>query len=333
MTSLSVPDTTATTRTASNRIALTMTATISNEASRNLFLDDGQGHINPELAMRIYNWKQKQRIDLNLPEFRHSTRQGLRWVGEMVQELTQDESKYEDLIQEGVIALMQAMTNYEHDAPPQQSFEDFAKGKIRQALEDFVLPTSKGTPARKALSMESTVEITDPLETHYSNQDEWEVREGLVLDNGQGVDPEKLVDEFLDETLQYEGEDQMWVHQQQVAVPLRDSIPDAAAVSNVFSFDDEVSPDDAALTDMIRYNVDEFLGATLDDLESQIIQMRFGLEEGELPKTQREVAFELDISISKVRKLQKSSLEKLRKAYTNRYVEDADDDHYWEDTV
>ena len=34
-----------------------------------------------------------------------------------------------------------------------------------------------------------------------------------------------------------------------------------------------------------------------------------------------------------VRKLQKSALEKLRNAYTHRYVEDADEDHYWEDTV
>jgi RNA polymerase sigma factor (sigma-70 family) len=307
----------------------TATRSAQEQEQENTFLDDGKGHINPELATRIYKWEQEQRVNLNLPEFQHSTtRQGLRWVLDIVaeQQSASDKKFYDDFIQEGVIALMQAMMHYEHDASPQESYEAFAKQQIRRALEAYSV-TSRQT--RKTLSMESTVEIKDSLETHYSNQDEWEVREGLVLDNGSSVDKEALVENFLDPSLQYEGEDQMWVHQQQVADPLKDSIPDPIAA---FVFGEEtMTPDDLALTDMIRYNVDEFLGSTLEDLESQIIQMRFGLEDGELPKTTKEVAFELDLSVSKVRKLQKSALEKLRNAYSDRYVDE--DDYSWEDTV
>lgn len=121
----------------------------------------------------------------------------------------------------------------------------------------------------------------------------------------------------------------MWVQQQQVAAPLKDSIPD---LLDTDTDTDQLSPDDLALNDMIRFNVDEFLGSSLDDLESQIIQMRFGLEgDGEPSKTYKEIAFDLNLSVSKVKKLQKTALEKLKNAYADRYV--SDDDHYWEDSV
>lgn len=291
-------------------------------------LEDRKGHINTELAQRIYKWEREQRLDKNLPQFEYSTRDGLRWVLDLVTQLNNKTSnpvsdgKREDLVQEGVIALMNAMTSFETRARPQETFEAFAKHSILHALEDYswgVKAATTGTQSKPALSMESTVEIADPLETHYSNQDEWEVRE-----------PEQ---EFVDKTMQYEGEDQMWVHQQQVAAPLRDIIPDDDKEEPVLD-GDAFSPDDLALTDMIRYNVDEFLGNTLEDLESQVVQMRFGLDSpGGMPKTQKEVAHELSLTVSKVRKLQKQALEKLRTAYADRYTSNDDDDEYWQDSV
>jgi RNA polymerase sigma factor (sigma-70 family) len=313
---------------------VTQTTTTEEESKSSPFLEDGRGHINPELAQRIYTWEQEQGIRA---EYRHSTREGLRWVQDLVAQLSPSTGKSnagndDDLIQEGVIALMQSMTKYEHDSTdPNQTFEDFAKERIRLVLQDYQT-RKKSNNKRGTLSMESTVKIADPfLGTHYTNQDEWEVREGLVLDNGQGkgVKPDQLVEEFLDEALQYEGEDQMWVHQQQVAAPLRDSIPEQ---STLFE-DSEPTPDDLALTDMIRFNVDEFLGSTLEEDESQVIQMRFGFDtEDSNPMTQKEVAFELGLSVNKVRKLQTQALEKLRLAYAHRYVGD-EEDHLWEDSV
>jgi RNA polymerase sigma factor (sigma-70 family) len=296
------------------------------------FLEDGDGHINPELADRIWNWEQSQREGKNLPKFPYSTRQGLRLVNTIVRELTgrdnnSDES--DDLIQEGVIALMKVMKGFDTTNSPPDTFEALAKAYIRQQL---VLSLHSSKPSnknrRKTLSMESTVEIADPLETHYSNQDEWEAREGLVLDNGHRVvKREESVEEFIDESMQYEGEDQMWVHQKQVVAPLRDSIPDDIHGS-------DPSPDDLALTDMIRYDVDEFLGTTLNEMESMVIQLRFGLDSDiGMPQTQKEVAVYLGLSVKRVRKLQQEALEKLRQAYSDRYVEMADDDHYWEDSV
>jgi RNA polymerase sigma factor (sigma-70 family) len=350
----------------SSSSALTMIATNKNENDivveiQQSLLEDGKGHINPELAQRIWKWEQEQRLNLDMRPH-DSTRQGLRWVSDMVGQIVrnrnkrstvskttattrpsgvvepQEDDRHDDLIQEGVMALMQAMTNYERQARPSQSFEAFAKLRIQHALEDYVV--NIGLNQRKrTLSMETTVEISDPLETHYSNQDEWEVREGLVLDNGKNVKPDQLVQGFLDEALQYEGEDQMWVHQQQVAAPLRDSIPEQEQQNDNLYESSSPTPDDLALRDMIRFNVDEFLGTSLEELESQVIQMRFGFDsEDGNPKTQKEVAFELDLTVNKVRKLQKQALQKLRDAYANRYVnnnkeEDDEDNDYWQDSV
>lgn len=330
-------------------------------------LEDEKGHINPQLAQLIWKWEKSQRLNLDLPDFEnYSTRTGLRWVKDLVKKTLralhvieststaasasasphlQRRSLHDDLIQEGVIGLMQALKTFEHEARPNESFESFAKAQIQIALDAFTLERAKGmgnpTGTGKPLSMESTVEIADPLETesYYYNQDEWEVREGLVLDNGKSVQREELVEDFLDETLQYEGEDQMWIQSQSIAAPLRDSIPESLddsqdGITETSLMEDRAtSPDDLALKDMILYNVDDFLGNTLEDIESQIIQMRFGLDDG-VPKTQKEIALELDLTIRKVRKLQKVSLAKLRARFTERYInDDTGHEDFWEDTV
>jgi RNA polymerase sigma factor (sigma-70 family) len=330
-------------------------------------LEDGKGHINPELAQRIWTWEKQQRLNLDSPDFEnYSTRAGLRWVKEMVKSTLkssnvasttattttsspnpQRRSLYDDLIQEGVIGLMQALKKFEHQSRPNESFESFAKTQIRIALEAFTLERDKGmgtptgTGKRRPLSMETTIEIADPLETenYYYNQDEWEIREGLVLDNGKSVRREDLVEVFLDEATQYEGEDQMWIQSQSIAAPLRDSIPESidnsedSIMDGILKENQTTSPDDLALTDMILYNVDDFLGNTLDDIESQIIQMRFGLDDG-TPKTQKEISYDLNLTVSKVRKLQKLALSKLRAKFTERYIiDDTGHEDFWEDTV
>lgn len=330
-------------------------------------LEDEKGHINPELAQRIWKWEKQQRLNLDLPDFQnYSTRAGLRWVKDMVKDSlkssnvasstattettspnVQRRSLHDDLIQEGVIGLMQALKTFEQQARPDESFETFAKTQIQIALEAFTLERAKGmgtptgTGSRHPLSMESTVEIADPFETenYYYNQDEWEVREGLVLDNGKSVKREELVEDFLDEALQYEGEDQMWIQSQSVAAPLRDSIPESidngenSIMDDIFEESQTTSPDDLAITDMILYNVDDFLGNTLEEIEAQIVQMRFGLDDG-TPKTQKEISYELNLTVSKVRKLQKGALGKLRAKFTERYIsDDTGHEDFWEDTV
>ncbi|MBO5842852.1 MAG: sigma-70 family RNA polymerase sigma factor, partial [Clostridia bacterium] len=56
-----------------------------------------------------------------------------------------------------------------------------------------------------------------------------------------------------------------------------------------------------------------YVNTLLDDRERQIILLRYGLS-GKAPMTQREIAWQLGISRSYVSRLEKSALDKLRKA-------------------
>ena len=57
-----------------------------------------------------------------------------------------------------------------------------------------------------------------------------------------------------------------------------------------------------------------YVNTLLDDRERQIIVLRYGLA-GKEPMTQREIALQLGISRSYVSRIEKSALEKLRKAF------------------
>jgi RNA polymerase sigma factor (sigma-70 family) len=354
-------------------------------------LDDGKGHINRDLAESIYSWEQARREKSHLPRFDFSTRQGLRLVDEIARELLADwwneqqkqndsadpsvhdasvvDATYSDLLQDGVVALMQAMGQYDG---PSEEFQQYARESITQQLSralakqaspfrwpekvvrtwraaqlergQFILemgrePTSSELAQRlnittqqlevnqqlsnEVISMESTVEIYDPLleaSAKFADQDDWEHQQGLLLDHGDRVLTNELLEEYVDKAMQYEGEDEMWVHHEQIAAPLRELIPDG-----------EADPDDIVLSEMLRLGVNDLVERTLDRKEKQIVRLRYGL--GSTPTmSQREVANLWGVPLDMVRRLEHRALRKLRESYQNRYV-DMDDDESTEDSV
>lgn len=170
--------------------------------------------------------------------------------------------------------------------------------------------------SRESISMESTVEIYDPtLEAFakFADQDDWEQQQGHFLDQGDHVLADELVEDFVDETTQYEGEDEMWVHQEQIAAPLREVIPD-----------DENDPDNIVLGEMLRLGVNDLVERTLNRQERQLIRLRYGI--GSTPAmSQHEVANLWSVPLHLVQRLEQKALWKLRESYKNRYVDSHDD--------
>jgi len=368
-------------------------------------LEDGHGHINPDLAANLWNWEQQHRESANMPKLSFSTRQGLRLVDEIVTEIAtsprgqklikgSDDIKT-DLVQEGVVALMDALNEFRQsaqaartdDSDPNRSFEDYARPMLENHLWSTLdrtsrpvqLPKAESTvwrhiqlirpklqselggraptveelaarlemppetlellfsARRNSLSVESTVEIQTPdslddQPPHFADQDQWDAQEGHLLDTGDGISKQEvLVEEYQDEMYQYEGEDEMWIHQTQVAAPLRELIPDGGP-----------SPDDLALSDMIRHDVGEFLTKTLTPEEVQVVRLCFGLDGGK-QVVWEEIAYSLDdtatdveelMTPNEVKKLLKGALEKLRTTYRNNYVEIyLEDNDFGEDSV
>lgn len=182
---------------------------------------------------------------------------------------------------------------------------------------------------RGMLSMESTVEIITQQgdQPHsFQNQDDWESREGHLLDTGSQVMRDTLVDDYVDEDTSREGEDEMWLHQMhQVAAPLRELIPDGGP-----------TPDVVALSEMIRHDVGSFLSSTLTEQEVQVIRMCFGLDSGK-PLSVQQISAKIPLGgVEETKALLTGALEKLRSSYTSTYVEtylDDEHDFFGEDSV
>lgn len=179
---------------------------------------------------------------------------------------------------------------------------------------------------RRTLSMESTVEVYSPsaqdASPSFVDQEDWEISQNMVLDDGRHVHKDQLIDEFLDETQELEGDDQAWIHQEQIAGPLQDLIPDTS----------EPSPDDSVLADLIRQDMREFLDSTLNQDEVKVVRMVFGLDSGRQVSLKR-TAEALNMERDQVSLLLAGSLEKLRASYTSRFVEPYLDDESVVDSV
>jgi len=153
------------------------TASLESIPSLESILDDGNGHINSNLAQAIYEWEgahNANRQQQNTAQI-FSTRDGLRMVDELAREIlssigmgeTRRESKegtssYNDLVQEGMIALMHAMSTYSNykshtTATKISSFEEYAKQSIQSSFLHF-LSHSSSCPIRLPLSLQTTLQ-------------------------------------------------------------------------------------------------------------------------------------------------------------------------------
>ena len=141
-------------------------------------LDDGNGHINSELASAIYEWEtaHTQTASGTIKE-QFSTRDGLRLVDEQVRVvlnsimLDDDDDEdnkatlsYNDLVQEGIIALLRAMStfpNYKksNTAAATTTFKQYAKETIHSSFLQFVATSSR--PIRLPLSLQTTLEAAN----------------------------------------------------------------------------------------------------------------------------------------------------------------------------
>lgn len=345
-------------------------------------LEDAAGHVNRDLAERIWNWEQERRRERDLPKVEYSVRAGLRLLDATVDAILEgrrsssssprgggtrsngnssgDGNLHGELIQEGLFALLDCMGNYRGEEKHEEDFETYAGRELYQhlarSLDADVRPirlpknvkavvkdanrlmAAGGEDGTKltlaqvasklnipvgrlqdylrlakatghALSMESTVEILNPMLDEsapaYRDQDEFERREGLLLDDGRAAHRDELVDGYVDESSQREGDDEAWVRDERIiAAPLQDMIVDP----------DEPSPDELALEEQERRDLAAFLSSTLEPPVLEVVRLYFGLDSGKA-LTVQETAQELGKTDKQVLDLLKEGLGELRTAY------------------
>ena len=200
---------------------------------------------------------------------------------------------------------MHAMTSYDTQ-DSSETFEDYAKRHISTALWRLVKDSRRSLTT---MSVESTIEVYNPLideRALFMDQDEMDYQD----------------DAFLGD-VDNEGEDLMWIRQEQITGPLRDMIPDTSA---------EI--EEGTAQQHVRQDVTGFLTKCLSHQEIQIIRMRFGLDNGRMSLA--EIGTIFGMSPSRIKQIEDAAMEKLFSAsYSSqqtveRYLEDDLDDELYQ---
>jgi RNA polymerase sigma factor (sigma-70 family) len=245
---------------------------------------------------------------------------------------------------------------------PVEQLRDYIElaSSVRRRRSEGDTLSAAATP-RTMLSVEGTVEISNPQlqdSTEYVDQDEWELWEGLLLDDGRGIiRRDELVENYVDETLHDEGDDDSWIRHQRNAGRLQDLIPDPSSSSSSTRRDADdddsswvpylpamkdgpVAPaaertmDDMALEELIRSDLSSFLSDTLSGQEQQIVRLAYGLTDSmDPPAPQSRIARALGMDREEVSKVLNRAIDKLREAYRARYVEPYREDEPTIDSV
>jgi len=277
-------------------------------------LSDGHGHLNSELARSIWDWENSQRIisqssndgkdydgikpttttrEKLFPaaQLKFSTRRGLRMVDSIAHEvdhasiaITQGD-RYPDLIQEGVVALMGAMVEFD-PIDGEVRFEAYARVEIKNAMEK-ALVEGGGAKGQNWL-------VRDVL-----SKSKMPRRREKAVGRMDAVDPHD-----------------------QIVAPFRN-----------FVADDNPTPEDIALTDMIQHDISEFLDRILDEKELKVVRMKFDLD-GSVSAASAggmnlmDIANYLGVEFGEVKETESRALEKLRTSFSNDYIGAyLDDDH------
>jgi len=251
-----------------------------------------------------------------------------------------DSIRYNDLVQEGVVSLMKAMVVWDND-----SDGDSAKSQGQGSGEDF----------ESFAAREITKSMKKLLEGSLENRKQAVATAGAAgVAKGGIADINTNVNTNVNANIDNDNESNENESQSQSSVFVSVDQEIMNPLTKVV-LDENPTPDEIALSEMIRHDICDFLERTLNAEELQVIRMRFGLgllerddeeyddknvnvdEKGSsmvvvglgTSSTLEDIAMNLSKSIGEVRDIERGALAKLRTSFSNDYIGAYldDDDH------
>lgn len=268
-------------------------------------LDDGHGHINSDLARSIWQWENARfhsSSDDPYPakRLKYSTRDGLRLVDSIAKKVNSRGAGYRhsDLVQEGMVALMRCTVLWDE--------EQFRLSKDSKRGEKGAAETESFEAfARKSIE-KAMKKLLDETRDHI--EDRMEVNLDLLkkrsVDQGRRLEKQSFTKDLY--------------AQSQLIQPLNEALDDV-----------NPTPDEIALSDMIRHDISDFLVRHLSDVELKVIRLKFGMEKNQGNSlTTQEIASSLGIDCDQVQQIEQTALAKLKASFEDDYIGAyIDDDH------
>jgi RNA polymerase sigma factor (sigma-70 family) len=272
-------------------------------------LDDGNGHINKELATSIWTWENEhlQPVDSNpfpfASKLNYSTRDGLRLIESIAKEMEahivdgnlniEQEERFNDLVQEGVVSLMKCMVIWDADGNNDghnDDFESFATKEISKSMTKFLKQTNDGVGVMK-MNLDLLKKSVQDLEKENKR--------------GRGKRTTTATTAMSESSIK-----------KTTSTSTLDEI--VKPLLNEAVLDENPTPDEIALSEMIRNDIGDFLERTLNMEELKVIRMKFGLEEVGI--SLEDIALDLGISMTDVQNIELEALSKLRTSFSNDYI-------------
>lgn len=328
-------------------------------------LEDGYGHINRELAERIWEWEQDRRKRENLPKLDFSIRKGLRLVEKCVEKHVTPQHQVNDLVQEGLAALLDALSQYRHQEQD-GSFEAFAARYIQRRL--LASDSPRVPKAIQSIVKQAKRRLADRI--HHQRDPSWAAVADdlniplerlltylrLLQQSGDTVSVESTVEilnPLLEDSLPAYRDQDEWelntglllddgksVRKEEFIQGYLDETLEnegsdeawvrqeqiAGPLSDIIPDEEENSTaDDFILQELIKSDLNNFLSSSLDSTELKVVRAIFGLDTG-VPLTAKQAAEAIGIKQGDVIDLLRRSILKLRHSYRARYLDDSDDD-------
>jgi RNA polymerase primary sigma factor len=207
-----------------------------------------------------------------------------------------------DLIQEGNLGLMKAVSKFEYQRGFR--FSTYATWWIRQTITRSI--------ADQGRTIRIPVHMTDRIRLLYKTAHKMEQR------LGRPPTPEELAEE-----LEVDCSRVQWMLQvSRIPISLESPVGDEddSEFGMFVEDNDTPSPSQTALDNMLRKRVEEVL-ATLSPREARILRLRFGLDNGN-PYTLEEVGQKFGLTRERIRQIEGKALRRLRHPCRSRLLKE-----------